>query len=260
MNQSVLYEQNNGVALITLNRPQTRNAINDELVAGLVAAFEQARDDDAVRAIVLAGAGKGFCAGADLSAFGAELTPDMLYNYLVQKYQPLMALICSLPKPVIGAINGVSAGAGASLALACDLRVMADDASLLQAFSNIGLVPDAGSTWFMVRMVGYSRAFELAAEAERLPANRCLELGLANQLVPADALLDTALSRAAKLAQRPTLALGLTKLALYRAMETNLADAIEYEARLQKQTIVSQDHHEGVAAFLAKRQPQFTGK
>jgi 2-(1,2-epoxy-1,2-dihydrophenyl)acetyl-CoA isomerase len=260
MQEPVLYESGAGVATITLNRPEARNAIDDALLKGARAAFEQARGDTAVRAVVLAGAGKGFCAGADLSVFGGDLTPDGVAAYINENYRPLMQLICTLPKPVVGAINGVAAGAGASLALACDMRVMADDAALMMAFSNIGLVPDAGATWFLARQVGYSRAFEIAAEAERIGAARCLELGLANQVAPAAELLPAAHARAERLAQRPTLALGLTKLALARALETDLMDAIGYEAELQRRTIVSHDHREGVAAFRERRRPAFKGE
>jgi 2-(1,2-epoxy-1,2-dihydrophenyl)acetyl-CoA isomerase len=259
MNNAVLYESDGGVATVMLNRPEARNAINDELLAGMLGAFERARDDVAVRAIVLAGAGKGFCAGADLAAFRDDLTPDEVAIYITKKYQPLMRLISTLRKPVIGAINGVAAGAGASVALACDMRVMADDAAIMMAFSNIGLVPDAGSTWFLARQVGYSRAFEIAAEAERIGAARCYELGLTNQVVPAADLLEVVHARAARLAQRPTLTLGLTKQALYHALETDLMDAIAYEAELQKQTIVSHDHKEGVAAFRERRAPSYKG-
>ena len=260
MSEIVLYETSHNVATITLNRPEVRNAINDALIVGVRAAFERARDDAEVRAVVLAGAGKGFCAGADLAGFGQQLTPDDVATYIVEKYQPLMQLICTLPKPVIGAINGVAAGAGASLALACDLRVMADDAALMMAFSNIGLVPDAGATWFLARQVGYSRAFEIASEAERIGAARCLELGLANRVAPAAELLQAAHAWAERLALRPTLALGLTKRALYRALETDLTDAIAYEAELQKQTIVSHDHREGVTAFQERRAPVYKGR
>jgi 2-(1,2-epoxy-1,2-dihydrophenyl)acetyl-CoA isomerase len=257
--EAVLYESGGGVATITLNRPETRNAIDDALLKGARAAFERARDDEAVRAVVLTGAGKGFCAGADLSAFGGDLTADTVAAYINDNYRPLIMLICTLPKPVVGAINGVAAGAGASLALACDMRVMADDAAIMMAFSNIGLIPDAGATWFLARLVGYSRAFEIAAEAERIGAARCLELGLANQVAPAAGLLGAAHARAERLAQRPTLALGLTKLALAHALESDLASTIAYEAELQGRAIVSHDHREGVAAFRERRRPEFKG-
>ncbi|HEU5012269.1 MAG TPA: enoyl-CoA hydratase-related protein [Roseiflexaceae bacterium] len=258
MNNIVLYAITGSVATITLNRPEARNALNDELLDGLRAAFEQARDEQ-VRAVVLAGAGKGFCSGADLSVFGQARTPDETAAYISAKYQPLMQAICALPKPVIGAINGVAAGAGAALALACDLHVMAEDASIMMAFSNIGLVPDAGATWFLARLVGYSRAFEIASEAERIGAARCYELGMANRIVPAAELLPAAQAWAERLAQRPTLALGLTKQALYHALESDLLDTIAYEAELQKHTIVSDDHREGVTAFRERRPPMYKG-
>ncbi len=260
MSEVVLYETREGVATITLNCPETRNALNDELLLGLIAACERARDDDGARAVLLTGAGKGFCAGADLALFSGGITPDIVEEYIQTRYHPLMTLITSLPKPVIAAVNGVAAGAGASLALACDLRMMADDAALMQAFTNIGLLPDAGSTWFMARLVGYSRAFEIAAEGERVSAGRCVDLGLANQVVPAAELLETAHARARKLAQRPTLALALTKQAMHAALNLSLTDAIAYEAKLQRQTIVSQDFVEGVTAFVQKRAPNFVGK
>lgn len=256
---TVLYRLDGNVATITLNRPHVRNAISRELHQELIAAFTRARDDQDARAVVVTGAGKGFCSGADLSIFGEQPSPDEVYEYIVANYQPLMELICTLPKPVIAAVNGVAAGAGASLALAADLRIMADDASLLQAFSNIGLVPDAGATWLLVRSVGYSRAFEMAAEGAPVSAARCLELGLANRVVAAAELLDRAQTWAAGLAQRPTLALALTKQAMYQALQSDLQQAIEYEARLQKQTLPSTDHAEGVAAFLEKRPARFSG-
>jgi 2-(1,2-epoxy-1,2-dihydrophenyl)acetyl-CoA isomerase len=260
MSKVVLYETGDGVATISLNRPETRNALNDELLLGLIAAFERARDDEGARAVVLTGAGKGFCAGADLAIFVGGVNPDMVEEYIRTRYHPLITLITSLPKPVIAAVNGVAAGAGASLALACDLRIMAHDAALMQAFTNIGLLPDAGSTWFLARLVGYSRAFEIAAEGERILAGRCAELGLANQVVPALELLEIAHARARKLAQRPTLALALTKQAMQAALNLSLADAIAYEGKLQRQTIASHDFTEGVTAFVQKRVPNFSGK
>ena len=260
MNEAVLYTANDGVATITLNRPETRNALSDAILTGLMTALEQARDDATVRAVVLTGAGKGFCSGADLGMFGTTIIPDTMHEYLVTRYEPLMALMTGLPKPIVGAINGWAAGAGASLALACDLRLIADDGGMVQAFSNIGLIPDAGATWLLVRLVGYARAFELAAEGERVSAERCAELGLVNQVVPAATLLEAAQARAAKLATRPTLAVGLLKQALYYALQHDLSSAIINEADVQRQTIMSADHREGVRAFLEKRTPQFRGE
>jgi 2-(1,2-epoxy-1,2-dihydrophenyl)acetyl-CoA isomerase len=261
MNDAVLYEStDDGVASITLNRPSTRNAINTALLEGLGECLRRAGDDAAVRAIVITGAGKGFCAGADLSELAALPEPEQVYDYILRHYQPVIGQICTIQKPVIAAINGVAAGAGASLALACDLRIMADDAALMQAFTNIGLVPDAGSTWFLTRLVGYSRAFEIAAEGERIGAPRCLELGLANRVVEAGSLGHEARQWAQRLAQRPTLALGLLKTALHQAQRLDLMDAIEYEARLQQRAVASEDHREGLAAFKEKRAPRFKGR
>lgn len=258
--ETLLYDVRGHVATITMNRPERRNALNETLNHELLVAFQQARDQDDVRAVVLTGAGQSFCAGADLAAFQQMPTPDQVYDAIVNTYQPLMDLITTIPKPVIAAVNGAAAGAGAALALAGDLRLMAYDASLMMAFSNIGLVPDAGATWFLVRQVGYSRAYEFAIEGKKLSAEQCLEWGLANRVAPADRLMEESIEWAAKLARRPTLALGLTKRALNHAARSDLASAIEYEARLQKQTIPSHDHMEGVMAFLQKREPEFKGR
>lgn len=258
--ETVLYERHGRVALITLNRPERRNAMNAVLNRGITAALALARDDAEIRAIVMTGAGKGFCAGADLAVFGERPSPDQVYDWIINAYQPMMNLITTIPKPVIAAVNGTAAGAGASLALAADLRVMAEDASIMMAFSNVGLVPDAGATWLLARLVGYGRAYELAAEGEKLTAERCLRWGIANKLASPDSLADVALAWAIKLAKRPTLALGLTKDALTFAAANSLTDTIEYEARLQKQTIASHDHMEGVTAFLERREPNYEGK
>jgi 2-(1,2-epoxy-1,2-dihydrophenyl)acetyl-CoA isomerase len=258
--ETILYELQDSVVLITLNRPERRNAMNRELNRDLLAGFEQAAADDQVRAVVVSGAGKGFCAGADLAMFQPQPTPDQVYEMIISSYQPMMEVVTRMKKPVIAAVNGVAAGAGASLALACDLRVMAHDASIMMAFSNIALVPDAGATWFLTRLIGYSRAYEIAVEGNRIPAERCLELGLANKVVPAAHLDTISLAWARKLAERPTLALGLTKQAMQHAHLHDLAATIEFEARLQKQTVPSHDFMEGVMAFVQKREPEFQGK
>lgn len=258
--ETILYEQQDHIALLTLNRPERRNAMNQALNRDLLAGFERAAADDQVRAVLVTGAGKGFCAGADLGMFQAQPTADEVYEIIVSSYQPMMEAIMCMKKPVIAAVNGVAAGAGASLALACDLRLMAHDASMMMAFSNIALVPDAGATWFLTRQVGYGRAYEIAVEGNRIPAERCLELGLTNKVVPADQLQTIAMAWVRKLAGRPTLALGLTKQAMQHAQLNDLSSTIEYEARLQKQTVTSQDFKEGVMAFIQKREPNFQGK
>lgn len=258
--ETIQYEMQGNVALLTLNRPERRNAMNRELNRDLLAGLERAAGDNQVRAVLVTGAGKGFCAGADLAMFQSQPTADQVYEIIVSSYQPMMEVVTGMKKPVIAAINGVAAGAGASLALACDLRLMAHDATMMMAFSNIALVPDAGATWLLTRLVGYSRAYEIAVEGSRIPADRCLELGLTNKVVPAEQLLLIAMAWARKLAERPTLALGLTKQAMQFAQLHDLSSSIEYEARLQKQTVSSQDFIEGVMAFMQKREAQFQGK
>lgn len=258
--EALLVDRDAAVLTITMNRPERRNALNRALEHDLIHALTLARDDESLRAVVLTGAGKGFCAGADLTSFGGRLTGDQAREHILTAYWPIVELLVTMPKPVIGAINGVAAGAGCSLALACDLLVMADDASLLQAFSNIALVPDAGSSWFLAQQIGYHRAYQLAIEGERLPAMDCLRLGLANKAVPADDLLTEAQAWAATLAQRPTLALGLTKRAMHAAMTATLEETVRLEADLQARCFDSYDHAEGLQAFLDKREPQFTGQ
>ena len=258
--QTVLYSTEQGVALIRMNRVERRNAFTPEMLAELDDAFARAEADPGVRAVVLAAEGPTFSAGQDLSIFTGQVDPGNVREAIMTYYRPLILRMTSMEKIVVGAINGGAAGAGASLALACDLRIMADDGYVLQAFSNIGLVPDAGSTWFMARLIGYSRALQLCIEAERIPAARCLELGLCNKVVPAAELLPTALAWAQQLAQRPTLALGWTKLALGAAGQISLEAAIELEADLQAQAIATADHFEGVMAFLQKRPPVYQGK
>jgi 2-(1,2-epoxy-1,2-dihydrophenyl)acetyl-CoA isomerase len=257
--QTILYQVEEGVATVRLNRPERRNALTSEMLGELYTAVLGAANDAGVRAIVLTGEGPTFCSGQDLSIFTGQLEGHAVREAIVKYYKPLIMAMVEIEKPIIGAINGGAAGAGASLALACDLRVMADDAYILQAFSNIGLVPDAGSTWFMARLVGYSRALQLCVEAERIPAVRCLEWGLCNRVVHAGELQGTAQAWARSLAQRPTLAVGWTKQALCAAMTTTLEASIHLEADLQAQAVQTADHREGVMAFAQKRAPQFRG-
>lgn len=258
--QTVLYEVAQGVATITLNRPERRNAVTPVMLQALHAGVVAAGEDDSVRAVLLMGAGKGFCAGQDLSIFDGVPSPDAVRDVVLNYYRPLIESICCLEKPVIAAINGVAAGAGASLALACDLRIMAADASILMAFSNIGLVPDAGASWFLTRLVGYSRAYEIAMTGERVPAQRCLELGLTNRVTATDALAAEAQQWAQQIAQRPTRALGLTKRVMQQATVQDLATIIAAEAELQAQATTTADHREGIMAFAQKRAPVFTGR
>ncbi|MFO7634280.1 MAG: enoyl-CoA hydratase-related protein [Caldilinea sp.] len=258
--QTIIYSTEDAVALIRMNRVERRNAFTPEMLSELNDAFRHAEQDPAVRAIVLTGEGPTFSAGQDLSIFTGAVDAANVREAIKSYYKPLILRMVTMPKIIIGAINGGAAGAGASLALACDLRIMAEDSYILQAFSNIGLVPDAGSTWFMSRMIGYSRALQLCIEAERVMAPRCLQLGLCNQVVAGSFLMHKTMEWAQTLAARPTKALGWTKQALNGSLHSSLEAAIDYEADLQAHAIATQDHKEGVMAFLQKRAPVFRGE
>jgi len=258
-----LYSVKNKIATITLNRPKAFNALNSTLLRAIAENVDRAVKDNTVRAIIITGSGKAFCAGADLrdqpiESYG-EPTKDGLYIYdrLMSEYKPMIDSIVNSPKLVIGALNGVAAGAGASLALACDLRIMSEEAYLLQAFINIGLVPDAGSTFFLTRQIGYAKALELSVEGKPIPSSLCMELGLTNKVVPADQLINVAQQWAEDLSAKSTFAIGLLKKAMQHGMVKPLSEAFEYEARMQQFARVSDGFTEGVTAFYQKRKPDF---
>ena len=258
--ETVLCDRTDAVVTLTMNRPDRRNALHPSLDRDLRDAFANVSDDDTVRAVVLTGAGAGFCAGADLSVLKQGPTPEELYEHLTTRYLPLIEQIRSCPKPVLAAINGMAAGAGMALALACDLRVVAKDAAMIMAFSQIGFVPDSGASYFLVRQVGYARAFELAAEAKPLGATHCADLGLANRVAPTDTVVADTVEWATDLSQRPTTALALTKEALQFAEDQALKETIEFESELQMNALQTRDHREGLTAFLEKRAPEFLGE
>jgi 2-(1,2-epoxy-1,2-dihydrophenyl)acetyl-CoA isomerase len=246
------------VATLSLNRPDKLNAVSLQMNKEIRNAVRTVAKEGKARALVLTGAGRGFCVGQDLSEFsGAKgLRVD---DHVRATYNTLVMQLQELEMPVIGAINGVAAGAGAGIALACDLRVMGEGASLIQAFIRVGLIPDTGSTWFLAQLVGPARAFELAATGRAVGAEEALQIGLANRVVSDDAVLSSAQEWAAELAAMPTRALALTKRAIRRATTVSLEDALEHEAQLQQVAVGTHDHGEGVASFLEKRDPVFTG-
>ena len=256
MSDIVRYEQNGAIAVITLNRPDSMNAFQTELRAAVHEAFERARDDAAVRAVVFTGEGRCFSAGADLKAGIDRDVREILQS----EYRPILEIIADIPKPVIAAIPGSAAGIGMSMALQCDLVLMADNAFLLSPFTTISLVPDGGLTWTLVRQLGYRRAFQLSVESERISAERCVELGLANRAVPADELQSTALEWAETLAERAPLSLAATKKVMRFAADHGWGDAYDMEAMLQGELLGSEDNKEGIQAFLEKRAPTFKGK
>jgi 2-(1,2-epoxy-1,2-dihydrophenyl)acetyl-CoA isomerase len=232
------------------------NAFDTALRAAVQAAFDRARDDDSVRVVVFTGEGRCFSAGADLKA---GIDRDVA-EILQVEYRPIQEAIATLPKPVIAAVPGSAAGIGMSMALQCDLLIMADNAFLLSPFTTISLVPDGGLNWMLVRQLGYRRAFQLSVESERIPAQRCVELGLANRTAPAEELMDVALEWADALAKRAPLSLAATKKAMRFALDHDWAAAYDMEAELQGELLGTEDNREGISAFLEKRAPEFKGK
>ena len=247
------------VATITLDRPDALNALTIDMKGELLAAFRSVARDREVRSVVLTGAGRAFCAGQDLKE---RLAPDAtpLAVEVRERYNPIIRAMRDLDQPIVAAINGVAAGAGASLAFACDLRIAAEGASFALAFGRIGLVPDSGATWFLPRLVGPARAAELALLSEPLSAADAARWGIVARVVPADVLADEARAIALRLAAMAPRALAMTKHALDRAWTRDLAGALEDEAWLQGIAGATSDHAEGLAALVEKRVPRFTGE
>jgi 2-(1,2-epoxy-1,2-dihydrophenyl)acetyl-CoA isomerase len=253
------YEVDGPVATLTLDRPDALNSLTLSLKTELIAAIARVRNDPAIRAVVLTGAGRAFCAGQDLRE---RLEPDAppLEVELRDRYNPLILAMRRLPKPIVAAVNGVAAGAGASLAFACDLRIAAANASFVLAFGKVGLVPDSGATSLLPRLVGLGRSMELALLPDPIDAATAERWGLVNRVVSPHALAAEAQALAGRLAEGAPRAFALTKQAFDRAMSTDLETALADEANYQGIVGRSADHAEGLAAFLEKRPPRFTGK
>ncbi|MFQ5490128.1 MAG: enoyl-CoA hydratase-related protein [Phycisphaerae bacterium] len=253
----------NSVCTITLNRPDSLNAFNDTMKAELLGALKQAERDASVRCIVITGAGRAFCSGQDLADLKERYAgddPPELGRMLRQAYNPLIQKMRAVEKPIIAAVNGVAAGAGCSLALACDLRIASEKASFMEAFIHVGLIPDSGSTFFLPRLVGVGKALEMCFTGQKVSAKEALGMGLVNRVVPPEQLSEATLELAAKLAKLPTKAIGLTKRLINQSYSQDLAAQLEAEAFAQTTAAKTADHIEGVRAFLEKRPPQFGGK
>ena len=256
--KNIKYEVNDGIAEIMLNRPDVFNAFDDTQSYELQDALKLAKRDNNVRVIVLTGAGKAFCSGQDLKAIAGAKNRS-LRDSLDKRYNPIIKAMRSMPKPIIGKINGVAAGAGCSLAFACDFVVASEHASFIEVFINVGLVLDSGSSYFLPRLVGSARAFEMSTMGSKVKAEQALEWGMINRVVPADELDQSVSEIAAYYAKAPTKAVALMKQMLNKSFHSDLDEMLEYEACCQEIAGNSDDYKEGVSAFNEKRKPNFTG-
>lgn len=261
---SILFVENHGaVRRLVLNRPDVLNAFNVPMLEALNKAVRDVEKDASVRCLVITGAGRAFSSGQDLGDVAdryKSTEPIELGSHLRKHYHPLIIKLRTLEKPVIASINGVAAGAGCSLALACDLRIGSESASFIEAFINVGLVPDSGSTFMLPRLVGIARAMEMTCTGRRIKAAEALQLGLVTQVVPDAELPAETMKLAQRLAELPTKAIGLTKRAINAAWSADLETQLEYEAMLQTTAGRTRDHREGVIAFLEKRAPRYSGE
>lgn len=255
--KKVLCEIRGQVALLSLNKPRQRNALCIQLLAELKQSFRILAASDEVRVIVLAGKGKSFCSGADLSNTQESVSAE---RGIEDHYKPAYMEIVNIKKPVIACVHGGAAGGGMALAMCCDLMAMSEGAYLKAAFSDIALVPDCGVSWMLPRAVGYQKAYEIAIEAQRISASDCLELGLANRVVSEAELLESSLEWAEKLARRPSLAMGYTKKLMRGSYAESFSDTFSAEGLVQDLCMGSKDFREGALAFFEKRRPEFGGK
>jgi 2-(1,2-epoxy-1,2-dihydrophenyl)acetyl-CoA isomerase len=259
MYSTLLYSNENGVCQITLNRPEVFNSFNEQMSADFIDAIKKASKDETVRVVVITGSGKAFCSGQDLKDIQGKDTRS-LADSVVRRYNPMILGLRDMAKPIICKLNGVAAGAGASLALACDMIVAAENASLIEVFANVGLVPDSGSSFFLPRLVGYNKAFELISLASKITAAEAQTLGIVNKVCPAEELDAVVAELAGRFAVGPTKTYGMIKKMLNKQYTANLPEMLQYEAYCQEIAGRSEDYKEGVNAFVEKRKPVFKGK
>ncbi len=259
--ETLLYTTSAGICTITLNRPEVYNALSEQMKNEINDALKEAEKDPSVRCLVIRGAGdKAFCSGQDLKEHSGRESRRSLKESLEKSYNPMIRRMRTMEKPIIGMINGVAAGAGLSIALACDYRIMSEQAKLIEAFIRIGLVPDSGSHWFLPRLVGMAKTFEYAALGNDISAAEAERVGMVNKIVPSGELERTTMEVAERLAKAPTKAIGLIKRTLNKALTSDLDTLLDYEATMQEIASLTDDHKEGIQSFLEKRPPQFEGK
>ncbi len=260
MNESILLKIENNVAHISLNRPEVFNSFNREMALKLQNTLDECETNNKVRAIVLTGNGKAFCAGQDLKEVTSpELNPGFK-KILEEHYNPIVKRIRTIKKPIIAAVNGVAAGAGANIALACDVVVANEKASFIQAFSLIGLIPDSAGTFFLPRLIGFQKASAIAMLGDKINAQEAERIGMIYKYVPSEEFEETIEKLALKMAKMPTKALGMIKELLNKSMTNNLDQQLEMESKYQIEVAQSEDYNEGVKAFIEKRKPNFKGR
>lgn len=260
MYNTILSTNEHNICRITLNRPDVFNSFNEEMSAEFIDALKKATKDETVRVVIITGEGKAFCSGQDLKDIKSQTGARSLGESVVRRYNPMILAIREMPKPVICRLNGVAAGAGASLALACDLIVAVENASLIEVFINVGLVPDSGSSFFLQRLVGYNKAFELCTLSSKITAREAFDLGFIYRVTSPDELDAVTSELAQKYAAGPTKSYGMIKKMLNKAYTAGLSDMLQYEAHCQEIAGRSEDYKEGVNSFVEKRKPEFKGR